>query len=460
MTTCLTGCWPHRLTLLFPSLPLSAVRHSGQFFDHVLPPIPPRNDPTDGKSTVSTTGELTREVRWGIPAGHPIGLGFRVPAILISPWTRGGKVFSAVSDHTSVIQFLEQVFPGVHCPNISPWRRAVTSDLVAAFDFDHPDMSWPSSWPSTKNNVNMSEWQCEHLPQPVVPTTQSMPVQAPGTRPLRPLPYNTSVTAAVNGSTVAVTMSNAGSLGVVLYVFDHTAPSAVPRKFTVTPGHAITDEWVATSFSTASYNLSAHAANGFVRTVAGTTAAQALSASFAYDASSASVVVGVSTASPGATAGCAVDVVDNAYGNAAQRVAVPGSASVAVAASGHWYDVTVSVAPSADDAACALPVGSFVRRYMGHVDIPEVTTTDPAMATGKSPFREAGDRHPPMHASVHASSQWRVAKECGSRRSRMKDACWMYDVGAEYFMSVAQSAVQDAEPEAAVGTKDGKVAME
>jgi phospholipase C len=48
---------------------------------------------------------------------------------VLSPWSRGGRVFSEVSDHTSVIRFMEERF-GVREPNISPWRRAV-SDLTS-----------------------------------------------------------------------------------------------------------------------------------------------------------------------------------------------------------------------------------------------------------------------------------------------------------------------------------------
>jgi len=63
----------------------------GQFFDHQWIPTPPRNS-ADGISTVTVEGELTTDMRFGIPAGNPIGLGFRVPLIIISPWTRGGYV--------------------------------------------------------------------------------------------------------------------------------------------------------------------------------------------------------------------------------------------------------------------------------------------------------------------------------------------------------------------------------
>jgi phospholipase C len=91
---------------------------------------------------------------FGHPAGNPIGLGFRVPLMIISPWTRGGYVYSEVCDHTSTIKFLEKRF-NFTCNNISPWRRAITGDLTYAFNFTHPDYSFPDL-PSTEGNWNKS----------------------------------------------------------------------------------------------------------------------------------------------------------------------------------------------------------------------------------------------------------------------------------------------------------------
>jgi phospholipase C len=45
---------------------------------------------------VTTEGELTLVEEFNVPAGAPIGLGFRVPLMLISPWTRGHYVYSEV----------------------------------------------------------------------------------------------------------------------------------------------------------------------------------------------------------------------------------------------------------------------------------------------------------------------------------------------------------------------------
>jgi phospholipase C len=54
--------------------------------------------------------------------------------IIASPWTKGGFVNSEVSDHTSVLQFLEKFImkkfnKNVHVDNISDWRRAIAEIL-------------------------------------------------------------------------------------------------------------------------------------------------------------------------------------------------------------------------------------------------------------------------------------------------------------------------------------------
>ena len=68
----------------------------------------------------------------------PIGLGYRVPLIIASPWSRGGYVNSEVFDHTSTLQFLEKFLSAktgkpIKDPNISDWRRTVSGDLTSVF---------------------------------------------------------------------------------------------------------------------------------------------------------------------------------------------------------------------------------------------------------------------------------------------------------------------------------------
>jgi phospholipase C len=115
---------------------------NGGFFDHVAPPTPPHG--TKGEYlTVSTLPAAAQGIR------GPIGLGFRVPMLVVSPFSRGGFVSSEVFDHTSTLRFLETRF-GVEVPNLSHWRRRVTGDLTSAFNFaarprtGHPPLANPS----------------------------------------------------------------------------------------------------------------------------------------------------------------------------------------------------------------------------------------------------------------------------------------------------------------------------
>jgi phospholipase C len=97
-------------------------------FDHVPPPVAPHG----------TRGEYVR--------GEPIGPGFRVPAIVVSPWSAGGRVCSDVLDHTSLIRVIERRF-GVREPNISDFRRRTCGDFTTALRFSGPRAAYPRSPP-------------------------------------------------------------------------------------------------------------------------------------------------------------------------------------------------------------------------------------------------------------------------------------------------------------------------
>ncbi len=135
------------------------------YFDHVRPPTPPRG----------TRNEFV--------GGLPIGLGFRVGMLVISPWSAGGYVCSQTFDHTSIIRLMEKRF-GVREPNITPWRRRTCGDLTAAFGFGQH----PRRFPHVKAkppSVASTQEGCSTLPVPTVPHVQRMPKQEPGTRPRR-----------------------------------------------------------------------------------------------------------------------------------------------------------------------------------------------------------------------------------------------------------------------------------
>jgi phospholipase C len=108
---------------------------NGGFFDHVAPPVAPEGTPGEYLTAPDITGDS------GGIAG-PIGLGFRVPMLVVSPFSRGGFLCPDVFDHTSILRFLEARF-GVEVPNLSEWRREATGDLTSAFNFAGPDKNRP-----------------------------------------------------------------------------------------------------------------------------------------------------------------------------------------------------------------------------------------------------------------------------------------------------------------------------
>ena len=122
----------------------------GGFGDHVVPFHAPKGTP----------GEWIDDP-YDVLGETPVGPGFRVPAMIISPWTRGSYVFSENADHNSQTMFVEewlmaQGYKNVQQENITPWRRQHMSNLLKAFDFDNPDYSLPSiaSVPTPLRNWN------------------------------------------------------------------------------------------------------------------------------------------------------------------------------------------------------------------------------------------------------------------------------------------------------------------
>jgi phospholipase C len=109
---------------------------NGGFFDHVPPQVPPTG--TAGEYlTVNPLPSAAEGV-----AG-PIGLGFRVPCLVVSPFSRGGFVCKNTFDHTSLLRFLETRF-GAEVPNLSSWRRSTCGDMTSAFNFAQVNTSVPS----------------------------------------------------------------------------------------------------------------------------------------------------------------------------------------------------------------------------------------------------------------------------------------------------------------------------
>lgn len=187
-------------------------------FDHVPPfvacdPLRPESGKTSQglnpapeyayKEDERIQGTAEKDVRDG-----PIGLGFRVPMLVASPWSRGGWVNSQVCDHSSIIRFLE-VFIGkklgkdVTQTEISEWRRAISGDLTSCFQ---PAGPAPKDLPFLDRDehlLQIEEARFKPLPNgftalaaPLISERETHDAllaqhlwQEPGTKPSCPVPY-------------------------------------------------------------------------------------------------------------------------------------------------------------------------------------------------------------------------------------------------------------------------------
>jgi phospholipase C len=210
------------------------------YFDHVPPPVAPR--PASGNDD-----------DWF--DGRPIGLGPRVPMTVVSPWSIGGHVNSQVTDHTSVVQFLER-WTGVTEPNISRWRRTACGDLTTAFDFKsshkQPSVDAPGAVPAP-----IARWK------PTPPATQALPVQEPGRRPARALPYQPAVSSLVAGGKLQLTLSNQASEAAHFAIYPYGGELPAPAHLDVQ------GEQVEAIAVTGPYELAVQGPNRFWVEVAG-----------------------------------------------------------------------------------------------------------------------------------------------------------------------------------------------
>jgi phospholipase C len=158
------------------------------WFDHVPPPTPPAGTP--GEYLTATPNEVQEpgasEQTLGITG--PLGLGVRVPMLVISPFSRGGHIASETFDHTSQLQIIAARF-GVEVPNVSAWRRETVGDLTSTM-FQSPPHTKVPKLPATAIDMPLTG-ECAEPEQdtesggasPSVPTKQRMPVQGHGTEP-------------------------------------------------------------------------------------------------------------------------------------------------------------------------------------------------------------------------------------------------------------------------------------
>ncbi len=330
------------------------------FFDHVPPPVPAVGSAA-GKSTVSTKGEDFH--------GEPVGLGPRVPMIVVSPWTKGGFVNSQTFDHTSVIRFLEARF-GVAEPHISPWRRTVCGDLTSVFDFETPNRAKLRALPDASGLPARAE-KSKALPVPKAPAVPPPPPrQEPGGRPARALPYGFEVETRRWDGGLGLTIANSGAAGAAFALF--TAGGGEPRFYTVEAGQRLEDLIPAAGGPNA---LALHGPNGFLRSFdwiwPGLPDGPRPEASARFDAARGRLVI---TLRNDGDSPCRIEVAPLAYLKARPRhhLLAPSSELVDVwdiRRSRHWYDFGVT----SDGAS------GFLRRFAGHGEDGRPSVSDPLL---------------------------------------------------------------------------------
>lgn len=336
------------------------------YFDHVLPPFPPASA-DQGRSTVDSSldsfgGNATY-------SAGPYGLGQRVPMLVVSPWSTGGYVCSEVFDHTSIIRFMERRF-GVHEPNISPWRRAISGDLTSAFDFGLENTK-PAALPATDGfRPPDKDRHDSYVPKP--PASPVLPKQEPGSRPSRPLPYAPLADGSATPSTGRYTLTfKSGDKAGACFTVTAGNRTDGPWTYTTEAGKQISDTWN-TAYSKGTYDLSVHGPNGFLRTFRGDGKKTGPEVTARHDATAGRLVL---TLTNHGRTDCHLTVT-NAYGGASETYPVRAGATVKkpfdLRASKRWYDLSVT---SDTDK-------TFLRRFAGHVENGEPGVSDPAIITG------------------------------------------------------------------------------
>lgn len=379
------------------------------YFDHVPPFVAPNPaDPTTGRVSegIDTSLEfipIDRDRKW-----HPsqardsaIGLGYRVPMVIASPWTRGGAVCSQVFDHTSVLQFLEKFLSAktgkrVEEPNINRWRRAVCGDLTSAFRTADP--SAPGLTPIDRDDfvTRIHKAQYAKLPSGYRELTQAdlsdlqakpvrsplLPAQEPGVRPSSPLPYElfASLILSDDRRELILTLQARNDLfgdraaGAPFTAYAFTEPAAfVCRNYAVEAGRSVIDRWNLADFKNGVYRIRVHGPNGFYREFTGDANDPRVDVELAAPPRGAFAADATIIARSRADAALSLSVRDNAYGNPESSMTIQpttrATMTLSTAPAHRWYDFTVS------------GQGAFSRTFAGRLETGAWGFSDPAMAS-------------------------------------------------------------------------------
>lgn len=356
------------------------------YFDHVPPFVAPHpTRPETGK----TSAGIDTSVEWANVHGRDsaIGLGYRVPLVVASPWSRGGCVNSEVFDHTSVLRFLEVWLAArgtsVRESNISDWRRTVCGDLTSVFrpyDGERVDSPPPLARDSEVKRIHASRFREAPrggvaLSTQAIASTSVGALQEAGTRPSCPLPYELVVNAEFRQGALTLVMEarktafGDASAGVPFNVYSYL-PEMACRSYAVKAGEVLRDALPVGG----SYRVRVDGPNGFMREFAGSdVAVERVAVVVQYaDGSAKSGKLEIQVSHDDGASGSAREVTirDESYAAPVRRLTVRRgerlSAVVDTAGTHGWYDFTVRSE-------------GMLQRFAGRVETGAWSVTDPAM---------------------------------------------------------------------------------
>lgn len=396
------------------------------YFDHIPPFVAP--DPDDrntGKCSpnVDVTGvEYTRqedqikypESGWTRRSSRtaPVGLGFRVPLIVASPWSRGGKVCSQVFDHTSTLQFLEEFLnkkfnKQIRQENISTWRRTVCGNLTSAFSkfgSGKENLPFLKMDPFVEGIYNakfapkpdgyklLTEDEIKQLNQDPA-ASPVMSKQERGVKAACSLPYQLYADGKLSGDQKSFELNmqaknevfgdQAAGSPFKVYVPGDFLQNGKTEKarswdYAVSAGDELNDSWDLSSFEHQNYHVRVYGPNGFFREYKGNATDPLLNVLCDYERSrmfknKLTGNVNLKIKSLDNTKPCHVEITDNAYKHKSIRRTIPANGEDSVVLdlkkNTGWYDFTITVK--------GFP--QFSKRYAGRVETGKESISDPAM---------------------------------------------------------------------------------
>jgi phospholipase C len=334
------------------------------YFDHVPPFIPPDGTADEYESLEM---DLMRKPQ-DRARGSMVGLGYRVPLVIASPWSRGGAVNSQVYDHTSILMFLEKFLThktgkNIVESNISSWRRTVCGDLTSVFKpYNGETIKMPA--PVKKNEFFGSIHAAQFKKLPVMPEPltdedikkgKRMPAQERGGRPSNSLPYELHVSGVVSKDkkTFDFVLEARGTAGTPFHIYAYGKDFST-KCYAVAAGQPVKDSWPLDIFENGNYHFRVDGPNGFMRELKGN-AKENFLIDIQYEKENVAL-----------TGNASMEIIDNAYGK--KKQSIKENKKTVLTTSSGWYDSTIRV-----------PGTTYELRIAGRVETGKDSITDPAL---------------------------------------------------------------------------------